>query len=128
VNRSEYYQIIEKLRCGWEDGKPTIVMALPVGTVELDESLLFDLRSVARKQFGFATALVLEDDLEDGPRFIFHKPDLRMSDFAILGAFVINSMPEAGQSSGSSVEVPRTSEGGRWDWCRERLERGNERG
>ena len=20
VNRSEYYQIIEKLRCGWEDG------------------------------------------------------------------------------------------------------------
>lgn len=86
MNRSEYYQIIEKLRCGWEDGKPTIVMALPVGTVELDESLLFDLRSVARKQFGFATALVLEDDLEDGPRFIFHKPDLTYERFRNSGS------------------------------------------
>ena len=86
MNRNEYYQIIERLRCSWEDGKPAIVMALPVGTVELDESLLFDLRSIARKQFGFATALVLEDDGEDGPRFIFHKPDLTYERFRNSGS------------------------------------------
>lgn len=93
----KYPELIEKLRVGWESGKPTVVLPVTEKWSEIGDWDLYELSKFVRKEFGYATAVLAEGDVFDVPRFIFHKPDLtheRHRNAQRLGGSVVSEPEE----------------------------------